>query len=242
MWPQLTISQQRPRRKTELKYNVYANKQTKTLNAENQILLHCNQSIHCHQFTQRHNQTCTAGARESIFFVILYTTEASCFNATAQVPLPVWQQGVTSECMAAFQRPGDRAASAFGIAFLSDRTPEDSESASAAARQQRLQQQTPAQRQLIANGGGGVGPHQQAVLHAVEHHATTVLASDDAAGKRLHLKFVKSAGAIGALQVVSPLCLLQRMPAGTADLMKASRQSSALTNHTDECDVQVSLR
>ena len=156
---------------------------------------------------------------------------------TAPVQQPTYhctvqQQGITCTCMAAFQRPGDRAASAFGIAFLSDRIPEDSESASAAARQQRLQQQTPAQRQVLANGGGGIGPHQQAVLHAVENHATTVLASDDAAGERLHLRFVKGAGAFGALQYVSPQC--SAMPGSTADLTKASGQSSTLSSYTDE--------
>mmetsp|Transcript_20811 Transcript_20811/g.62657 ORF Transcript_20811/g.62657 Transcript_20811/m.62657 type:complete len:183 (-) Transcript_20811:35-583(-) len=84
--------------------------------------------------------------------------------------------------MAAFQRPGDRASSAFGIAFQSDRTSEDSSSVSAVANLQRRQQQTPAQRQQQAAGGGGTEAHQQAVLHAVEHHATTLLATDDAAG------------------------------------------------------------
>ena len=105
--------------------------------------------------------------------------------------------------MAAFQRPGTRTSSAWGLAFASDRTSEESGAVSAAALQlQQQQQQTPAQRQFLAASGSRVGKHQQAVLHAVEHHATTVLVSDDAAGEHNVL--------CGKLQAESRSCSLQR--------------------------------
>jgi hypothetical protein len=83
--------------------------------------------------------------------------------------------------MVAFRRPGETAASAFGIAFSADRST-DLETSAAAARHHQQQHKTAAQRQHQAAGDVGFPRHQKTVLHAIESHATVVLSTDDAAG------------------------------------------------------------
>ena len=75
--------------------------------------------------------------------------------------------------MAAFQRPGSRSGNAYGISFSADR---DSGLGSGIAAGAAFQQQHSAQWHPSAT-------QARQILYAVEKHAVTILAVDEAAGK-----------------------------------------------------------
>lgn len=73
----------------------------------------------------------------------------------------------------AFQRPGARSGNAFGISFSADRDtgPGGGIAAGAAVQQQRHREPSPSAKQ------------QRQILYAIENHAVTILAADEAAGR-----------------------------------------------------------
>lgn len=79
--------------------------------------------------------------------------------------------------MAAFQRPGARSGTAFGISFSADR---ESGPGSGTAAGAGVQQQQSAQRHREMSPSA---KQQRQILYAIENHAVTILAADEAAGR-----------------------------------------------------------